>query len=288
MHNAQITRNNPALITLLVDRSGSMADLINYEGDMIPKSEVVTRIINSLIDELMYRCRKGADHQNYFDIAIFGYNNNSVYSLLDYISSTKKIFSVADLAAADVQQRTTVKRRVDNKGEYFAFTSTTNLWTEGHSGGNTPTYTALKSVYLEMSNWIKSRNSLDSFPPILIHISDGEPSDCTDDMLLSVSQKIKSLETNDGNVLFLNIHLASYDGDSVLFPSSKTEIEKAHKNAELLYNMSSDMPFHFYEDISAIKGVKISCKDTLIKGVVYNASVVELVKVLSVGTSTIR
>ncbi len=288
MYNAQITRNNPVLITLLVDRSGSMAETILYDGENVPKSEVVTRIINSLIDELLYRCRKGADHQNYFDIGIFGYNNYSVYSLLDYINPTKKIFSVTELANADVPQRNTVKRRMNGKGEYFSFTSTINWWTETHCGGNTPTYAALKSMYLDISEWIKSRNRLDSFPPMLIHISDGDPSDATDEMLLNISKKLRSIETADGNLLFLNIHLASSDGESIVFPCSESEITDAHRNAKLLYNMSSDMPIQFHEDIAAIKGVESYDKNTKIKGVVYNASIVELIKVLSVGTSTIR
>ncbi len=288
MYNAQITRNNPALITLLVDRSGSMADTIQYEGEKVPKSEVVTKIINSLIDELLYRCRKGSDHQNYFDIGIFGYHSDSVYSLLDFVDPGKKFFSVTELVNSVVKKRSTVKRRIDSKGDYFSFSSDTNWWTEAYSGGNTPTYTALKTVYCDITEWIKKHDRTECFPPIMIHISDGEPSDSSEEMLLNIADKIRSIETNNGNLIFLNVHLASYDGESIIFPESEKEIEQAHKNAKLLYHMSSDMPVQFHDDIAAMKNTKITNKDAKIKGVVYNASVVDLIKVLSVGTSTIR
>ncbi|MEG1634744.1 MAG: VWA domain-containing protein [Rikenellaceae bacterium] len=287
MYSAKITRNSPALIMLLVDRSGSMAENIRYDGVMMPKSEVVVRILNTLIDELLYRCRKGSDYRNYFEIAIYGYNGNEVYSMLDYVSNDKSIFSVSELVNAGVDHKSVIVRRKGVDGEYYSVATDVKCWVSGHSGGNTPTYAALKYVHKEASNWVKHHKSENTFVPILVHISDGEASDADEQMLLEISDKLKNIKTDCGNLLFINVHLASSEAISVMFPQSIEEVEQENRNAVMLYKMSSDMPEFFNEDVARIKNLTTYDSTIGFKAVAYNTSVTEFVKVLSVGTSTI-
>lgn len=287
MYSAKITRNSPALIMLLVDRSGSMAENIKYDGVLMPKSEVVVRILNAFIDELLYRCRKGSDYRNYFEIGIYGYHGNEVYSMLDYISSDKSIFSVSELIGSEVDSKSVIVRRKGVDGEYYAVSTDVKCWVQGHSGGNTPTHAALKHVHKEASDWVKFHKGQDTMAPILIHISDGEASDSTESMLVEMSDKLKNVKTDSGNMLFINVHLASSESLSVIFPQSIEEVESENKYAKMLYKMSSDMPSLFHEDVARIKNISSYDSVTGFKAVAYNTSVTEFVKVLSVGTSTI-
>lgn len=288
MYEAPITRTNPMLFLFLIDRSGSMAQTIMYDGERMKKSEVVARVVNQTIDGLLYRCRKGSGYQNYFNIAVLGYNDKKVYSLLDGIDNRKKIFSVVELAEASVPQRSIVKRRKSASGEYVTINSTVNMWVEPCNKGNTPTYEAMTVVFKEVLEWLGRRNSLDCFPPVVLQMSDGEVSDSSKESLIELAARLKSITTNDGNLLLINTHLASEESESLLFPSSEQEIDSSNGRAQLLYRMSSDMPQVFHEDISAIKKIKYQPGITTFRGVAYNASVADIVKVLSVGTSTIR
>lgn len=287
MYSAKITRNSPALIMLLVDRSGSMAENIRYDGVLMPKSEVVVRILNTFIDELLYRCRKGSDYRNYFEIGVYGYHGDEVYSMLDYISNDKSIFSVADLVNSEVNQKSVIVRRKGVDGEYYAVSTDVKCWVEGHSGGNTPTHAALKYIHKEATDWVKYHKGQETMAPILIHISDGEASDSNDQMLMEVADKLKDIKTDSGNMIFINVHLASSESMSVMFPQSIEEVENENKYAMLLYKMSSDMPAFFHEDVARIKNINSYDSSTGFKAVAYNTSVTEFIKVLSVGTSTI-
>jgi len=58
-----------------------------------------------------------------------------------------------------------------------------------------------------------------SFPPVVINITDGES---TDGDPYPASAAIRELETEDGNVLLLNLHLSSCRAPQVFFPDSES------------------------------------------------------------------
>src|SRR4051812_43586952 len=75
MYSAQITRANPALIILLVDQSGSMADPFSGENAM-RKADYVADVVNHTLHDLVIRCTKTEEVRNYYHISVIGYGRH--------------------------------------------------------------------------------------------------------------------------------------------------------------------------------------------------------------------
>lgn len=76
-YTAQITRNTPTAFIFLIDQSVSMKRVTTYNGEQMPMSEAVARIVNNQINELVLRCIKTDDVRHYYDIAAIGYGTNA-------------------------------------------------------------------------------------------------------------------------------------------------------------------------------------------------------------------
>jgi hypothetical protein len=79
-------------------------------------------------------------------------------------------------------------------------------------------------------------NHMDSFPPVVIHLTDGEPTDGNPE---SIADQLREISTNDGNVLLMNLHIASGYADPITFPSDENVLASA--NAKMLFRMSSPL-----------------------------------------------
>ena len=58
MYSTPITRLRPTAFIIAIDRSGSMAEPITFNGERMAKSEAVALVANNLIDELINRARE--------------------------------------------------------------------------------------------------------------------------------------------------------------------------------------------------------------------------------------
>ena len=116
-------------------------------------------------------------------------------------------------------------------------------------------------------------------------ITDGEATDCDDEELRAVCNQIKALETVDGNVLLINIHIAAGDaGRHVFFPEAH-EANYTNRYAALLYDCSSEMPAVFNEAIREAKGPAAAPP---FRGMSYNASAAQLVTMLNIGSISVK
>ena len=116
-------------------------------------------------------------------------------------------------------------------------------------------------------------------------ITDGEATDCDDEELRAVCNQIKALETADGNVLLINIHIAAGDaGRHVFFPEAH-EANYTNRYAALLYDCSSEMPAVFNEAIREAKGPGAVPP---FRGMSYNASAAQLVTMLNIGSISVK
>ena len=85
-------------------------------------------------------------------------------------------------------------------------------------------------------------------------IADGEATDWDEGELRAAAGQIRSLATSDGNVLFVNIHIATAaERHPLLFPEPAEE-HYANRYASLLYDCSSTMPEPFHAAIRELKG----------------------------------
>ncbi len=145
-------------------------------------------------------------------------------------------------------------------------------------------YDALLHVRDLAAEWTQRPENAGSFPPVVFNITDGEATDCNDEELLGICRRIRSLRTDDGSVLLINIHIASGCGQRALLFPTADEAGYGSRYAELLYECSSPMPAPFEPYIRDLRGGGMPP----FRGMSYNASVSELLAVLNIGSISIK
>lgn len=290
---ARITRNNPALIVMMLDMSGSMEEEIEYEGGLSRKSTILAQIINSFVDELVFKCRRGASYHNYFDIAIYGYCDNEVFSLLDYVGCGREIFTINDLVSSNVRKSSMPISRVGANDRYHTKIVKITHWVEEQSRGNTPTLKALTYSYKVVKDWLSRNNNLiiggstsSISNAMLVHITDGEATDSDGSSITKIADKIKSLSTGRANVTIFNLHIASSVKEPLIFPESDSEINVENKFAKLLYDTASTLSDQVGQTLKDIYNDADYEGYGEVKAVAYNVPINDLLRILSIGTST--
>ena len=272
MYSAEISRNNPAFIAFLVDRSGSMQDPITGSTD--DKAKAVANAVNKLLQNLAIKCSKGDSIRDYFQVSVIGYGlrDIGVGSIFDGVLAGKDIVTIGEIAASPARLEDRTKKVSDGDGGLVDQVVKSPIWFEPSAEGGTPMTAAF--IYLKqlLEPWIGAHQG--AFPPIVIHITDGES---TDGDPSQAAQAVASLTTTDGNVLVLNCHISGGGGQSVIFPSSATGLDQY---GEMLFGMSSELPESIAK-AAANEGFKV---ETGARGFAYQADLVELIQFLDIGT----
>ena len=98
-----------------------------------------------------------------------------------------------------------------------------------------------------------------------------------------VTNDIKSLFGNDGNVILLNIHIGTPGSNQVVLPAEKSEMG-SNRYAQELFSFSSLLPLRYNTEIARYKNV--SDMDQRYRGVAMNADMSILTKLMDIGTPT--
>ncbi len=264
-----------------------MAGKITYLGRDMTKAEVVAEVANQFISELKERSSRNGEVRDYYDIAVVGYSGRGVSSLLPGKVPFMPIVELVNMPACEQSSRVGYTM-ADGGTKYY--TELTKCWIEPEASGLTPMFEALIVVRDLIDQWCAMPENSDSYPPFLINITDGESSDCEYKDIDIISNRIKSISTNDGEVLFINVHIASLcDSTSIIFPSDEdlTHEVMSNRRAMSLYQASSYMPDSFNDVICDIKGIRPSAISRF-KGVGFNSSITELVSILNIGSISVK
>jgi len=144
--------------------------------------------------------------------------------------------------------------------------------------GGTPMKSAFEQVIAIAENF--AQNHPDSFPPVIINITDGMPTDCKENDLPSIVSPIMNISTTDGTALVFNVHISADPSNPVFLPGPGEKLPDAY--AECLYNASSTLP----ETLAAIgradHGMTIE-EDA--RCFAFNADSALLIKLLSLASS---
>ncbi len=280
MYTQEITRRHRAAFVLVLDRSGSMQERIRLGRMNITRAEAVTLMANALITELIDRCQRTDALRNYYDIAVIGYANDEVESLL----GKQGFISIEQLKQMAPERSTISIEEELPDGSSAMVTHSITEWIRPKAEGKTPMYEALLRVRDLVGKWCAEPENRESFPPIVINITDGEPSDCNDRELLDICSQVRGISTDDGNVLLLNIHITTSDVlSSIVFPMAD-ELLSAGRSARVLAECSSIMPEAFAEAIHDLKGAGAVPP---YYGMGYNATVAELLSIINIGSRSI-
>ncbi|MFN3076296.1 MAG: hypothetical protein ABT940_05355, partial [Alphaproteobacteria bacterium] len=146
---------------------------------------------------------------------------------------------------------------------------------------STPMRAAFQLAHATLEDWVYRHPSC--FPPIVINITDGMANDVnSDEELLMAARRLCSLRTSDGNVLLFNCHIEGGGKQPVVFPRSSVQLPP-DPYAKLLFEMSSELSDRQRAVICELFDRDLAQNPSM-RGMVYNADAVALVKLLDIGT----
>ena len=272
-YEQQISRRTPGCVIFLLDQSGSMADGI--AGTKRPKAEALASTINRFISDLITECLKGEPTpRHFFDVAVIGYRTDPegrfiVGPAFQGPLEDRDLVSVVDLFQHPLRE---VVKEVDD-GEGGLITRRSYLWYEKVAEGGTPMTAGLDRCSQIVAEWI--RTNPDSFPPIVIHVTDGEPTDGDPEL---AAETLRSLATNDGTVLLFNCHLSDKAAHAVQFPQDESELPDDY--SKMLFRMSSKLPEKCL-GVARSKGFDVTPGA---RGMVFNGDGTALIQLVHIGT----
>lgn len=290
-YNARITQAHPCAFVVLIDRSGSMAENVTYMGREQTKAQAVAKIVNALIAELVSRSRRPEGYNDYYDIAVVGYNGSRVSSLLENTTLDRPFLTSSRLAAV-AKNETVTRHRTLPDGRVMDTVTLEKSWITPYSDLNTPMVGAFDYVVKILKTWVASSNNSECYPPTVINITDGEATDGTPEALCTAADRIKGISTNDGNTLLINIHIATGSQAPVLFPTSYDDLPAEQRHARLLFDLSSEMPALYRDEIEMLRGDGTPRRggvlpiETSYRGMAYNATITDMIRVMNIGTIT--
>lgn len=281
-YTAQITRNTPTAFIFLIDHSVSMQQKTSLYGEEMTMAEAAARIVNNQINELVLRCVKMGDTRHYYDIAVVGYGEKA-YSGWQGELEGRKFVTPEELKAHPYTKIVTRKEIRTRKGVQIKEVEQVQ-WVSAHHWGNwTHYHEAFDYARQLLDDWMLEHHEKDCYPPTVIHITDGDFNHASKEEVMQKANELKSMFTNDGNVILFNIHFtANLNANSVACPISKDELG-GNPYAEALFEMSSLLPERYNPDIARCLNDDRPGRHVAMG---MNADATTLIKLMDIGTPT--
>lgn len=281
-YTAQITRNTPTAFIFMIDQSVSMRKETQLYGETMAMSEAVARIVNHQLNELVLRCIKGNETRDYYDIAIIGYGEEA-YSGWKGELEGRDFVKPSELKEHPYKKTTVRKETRTRKGVkvveveevQWIEANATKSWTKVHH--------AFDKAKQLLQNWMAKHHDKDCYPPTIINITDGEFNGASKEYVLQQANELKSMFTNDGNVILFNIHISANKGINVTCPADKKEVS-SNEFATTLFELSSLLPERYSNRIADLRNDTIPSDRYTAMSV--NADMSTLIQLMDIGTPT--
>lgn len=281
-YTAQITRNTPTAFIFMIDQSVSMRKETQLYGETMAMSEAVARIVNHQLNELVLRCIKGNETRDYYDIAIIGYGEEA-YSGWKGELEGRDFVKPSELKEHPYKKTTVRKETRTRKGVkvveveevQWIEANATKSWTKVHH--------AFDKAKQLLQNWMDKHHDKDCYPPTIINITDGEFNGASKEYVLQQANELKSMFTNDGNVILFNIHISANKGINVTCPADKKEVS-SNEFATTLFELSSLLPERYSDRIADLRNDTIPSDRYTAMSV--NADMSTLIQLMDIGTPT--
>lgn len=269
-YSAEISRTSPTAFLFLVDQSGSMQDVMDNGKS---KAQFVADVLNRTLATLITRCTKSEGTRDYFEVGVLGYSGSVAENGLAGHLSNAILHPISQIEAYPLRVEDRKKRVDDGAGGLIEQSIKFPIWFEPKASGGTPMCNAITAAAEQLVAWCDAHP--DSYPPTVLHVTDGESTDGNPEEL---ANQLQQIGTSDGNVLLFNLHVSTSGGDPVRFPISDTPLNDDY--AKLLFRMSSALPPHL-QKVAQEKGIKATMES---KGFVFNGEISEIVDFFDIGT----
>lgn len=200
-YSAEIGRNNPTLFLFLIDQSGSMSDAVPNQPNR-RKADALSDAVNHLLQNLVIRCAKEEGVRDYFSVGVIGYGAK-VGPAFSGALAGRELVPISDVGNMPARIEERVKKSDDGAGGILEQKVRMPIWFDPTADGGTPMCNALAQAKAVLQHWLTQHP--DCFPPVVIHITDGES---TDGDPGEVMRSITGLRSSDGGVLLFNVHIS--------------------------------------------------------------------------------
>ena len=236
--NLPIGTNNPGFVLFLVDQSKSMSEAFAEERT---RAEIAADAINGCIYEIICACMSGVSVKDRCHIGVIGYGGDYGQDQDGRRTQAKILLggTVSEIHARQARVRSVRKQTLTLTGARIEVEQEMPVWIEPAADHDTPMAAAFDEASELISLWIAENPH--NFPPLVINITDGEPTDegkVDFEPATAAAQRLMRLKTSDGCVLLLNAHIDPSLGEEILLPSS----EPTEPCARFLYSISSELP----------------------------------------------
>ncbi|MBF0321007.1 MAG: VWA domain-containing protein [Nitrospirae bacterium] len=272
MYDAEISRSNPGCFLFLIDQSGSMSDPFGG-SETVSKSQGVADTINKLIANLVLKCTKDDGIRDYFEIGVIGYGNPEVAPAFSGSFAGQELIKVEALGNHPLRLEERMQQFPGEGGATVEKPVKFPIWFEPVANSATPMCKAISYAKAILERWVSEHPN--SFPPIAINITDG---DSTDGNPIPYAMDLYRLGTNNGNVLFFNIHISSQKAVPILYPGSDAALPDQFGKS--LFEMSSLLPESIMQAAQK-EGYDVMADS---RGFGFNADLVSLIKFIDIGT----
>ena len=280
--SSEITRNNPSCFLFLVDQSSSMAESFGEErGTGQTKAEGVALALNNLLRNLIITCSKSDGIRNYFDVCVIGYGQ-TVQPAWSGALAGMEMVPIRDVANNYASMLEKVEMVDDGLGFGQQVPRKTRLpiWVEPTAKGSTLMCTALRYGHQILSEWLMRAPT--AFPPVIVHITDGEATDGDPSPYLAA---LAGLGNHNGRVTLFNVHLSSRrQAEPLRFPDSPDVLPKVMGRtdpyAKVLWEHSTYLT-PYMRNIAWENGLMLTDRS---RAFVLNADPALLVLALEIGT----
>ena len=212
-----------------------------FQHTRMRKMEAAALISNFAIDELVMRSTRAGMMRDYYDIAVIQYSGDGIEPIIGgEDGSMVHINTLQDIVPQPVCYNLCQEQE---DGTMCTFPMNLNEWVRPKAYGIAPMYEALVHIKDITTKWCEDNVNRSSFPPLIINITDGCCGDAEEDEIIDIADSIKSIGTQDGSTLLVNIYLANEADDTtnILFPALSDPFSHDH-DCQMLYDMSSQLP----------------------------------------------
>ena len=272
-YSAEISRDNPSCFLFLIDQSTSMEEDVAAGDATQQKAAGVADTMNRWLQELSIKCAKADGVRDYYHVGVIGYGKK-VGPCLNTGANGQPMVPISQIADNPSRLEERTKKMPDGAGGMAEQTIRFPVWFDPIADGGTPMCRAAGEAEQILSDWLSQHP--DCYPPIVIHITDGE---ATDGDPTDRIKNLTSMSSTDGNVMLFNIHLsANPNANPISFPDSADDLPDDY--SRMLFETSSPLT----PTMRALAKEHGFSPAESARSFVLNADMVLLVQAIDIGT----
>ena len=270
-YSAEISRANPSCFLFLIDQSGSMADPFPADPGK-RKADGVADAINRLLQNLVIKCAKTEGVRDYYYVGVIGYGAR-VGPAFGGSLAGQELVPISAVAANPVRVEERNKKVEDGAGGLVEQKVKFPVWFDPVADKGTPMRQGLSLANGVLRQFVADHPHC--FPPVLIHITDGES---TDGDPADLMRETTAISSSDGNVLLFNLHISSNPSQSIAFPASGDLLPD--KYGRMLFDAASELT-PFMQSVAKEQELVLQPGA---KGFVFNGDLMLVIQALDIGT----